>query len=308
MRQSWLLTGLLVIMLALVAACGDDDDDDNNELEEAATEVVGEVTEAAEGDDAEATEEATATTADDMTTPTEDDGMTTETEDEGTPAGDEGASTEMDGTPTEAEADVTETDVDGTGTEDVDGTVTETDGTVTETEEADGTPTEMDGTAEATETEVDGTPSDDGATAETGEPIEIGDTVVTVMEGVVLDATTIGEFGGILGLEEGNQFVGVSLTVENAGSDPIAVTELLGRMHLEDGDGEEYGVDLGATALALLSGEFENVSQIDAGDEVPLMVGFQVPEEVQLDELTLIIESEDDTGEPTRVPLGEGTS
>lgn len=285
-----------VVLLAgfLLAACGDDDDDDDLGSDAETTVTVPEV---------DATEAETMT---EDTAATEADTDATDTEGMASPTGDA----------TEDEADTTATGDDMTSTEADDGTATESDdtaGTPTESDSAVGTPTEEDGTptesGDGTATETDdgtATESDDatgtvddatGDTAELGSEIE-GDGFIIVVESV---EPFVG-VPGVLDPEAGEQFVAVTVTIENTDSDPLPLLRTLSSMHLETGDGERHDVDLLASAVLLLNDQGIMDTQIGAGSEVTGSVGFQVP--MDADELILVIEVSD-TGDTVEIDLSD---
>lgn len=313
--------GILLLAGVLLAACGDDDDDDDTGADLDTTPTI-EMTSPAGGAGTETMPaDSTATMADDMTgeatepegdmTETEDDASTTEEEDGSATAGDsEGTATEdmTDGTATEG------MDDDGTATEDMD------DGTATESDDDDGTATEdddmtateedddTDGTATADDSDATGTESDDEdgtATADDdaagGDSAELGDTIE--LEGFSLTVESAEAFVGLPGVFEadtGNELIALTLTIENTGdADELSVLRALSSMHLEDGSGERYDVDLVATAILLFNQEGIGETQIQSGEEVTGKVGFQIPEDTE--ELTLVIE--DDAGESTEIDL-----
>ena len=308
--RDWFVAGSRILGVALLAglllaACGDDDDDDDADVLDP-TSVI-EATSPSGDEDAETTpEEATPTTAD---------GEATESEDGMTATEDDAATTEeVDGSPTAG-------DVSGTATEEMDaGTATEdmAEGTATE-EEDDATATEADDDVTATEEEDDGTataddsdatPTEDDetdatATEETGDgdTAELGDTVE--LDGFSITVEAVEPFAGLPGFfeaEEGNELLGVMLTVENTDdADELSVLRALSTLHLEDDTGERYDVDLVATAILLFDQQGIMETQIEAGGEVTGAVGFQVPADAE--GLMLVIES--DEGQSTMIDLSD---
>lgn len=278
MRRYFLLMGALVLMLSLIAACGDDDDsgDDDTDIADDITVTVPDTgDEATEADDSA---DMTATTADGAATGTEADMSGTES--------DSAAGTmDADATGTEDDDDAD----DGTETDDDDATGTEDDDDATGTEDDDeATGTEDDDVAE-------GTADDDGDDDGFGEPVTVGDFILTVNDVMVLES------GGIVAPDEGNQFLGVEMTIENTGTDQIGLSRALLQTHLEDDDGEEYEIDLAATAVAIFSGGFDAQAEIEPGAEITGIAGFQVPEDLSPEDLTLVIEPEG--AERIEIPL-----
>jgi hypothetical protein len=281
MRRYFLVMGALVLMLSLIAACGDDDDSGDED-----TDLADDITVTVPDSDGEATEsddsDMTATTDDGEATGTEADAGMTGTESDGA-AGTMDA--DVTGTEDDDDADVTGTEEDdaddGTETDDDAATGTEDDdmddATGTEDDADDATGTEDDDVAEGTADDAD----DDGGF---GEPITVGDFVLTVNDVMVLDS------GGVVAPDEGNQFLGVEMTIENTGTEPVGLSRALLQTHLEDDDGEEYDIDLTATAVAIFSGGFDAQAEIDPGAEITGVAGFQVPEDLSPEDLTLVIE------------------
>lgn len=289
---------LLVFVLAFGAACGGDDDDADTGVEEGETETV--VTEPADDEETvEVTEvEGDETPEADMTGTPEDDivetpDVTPDVDMTGTPEDDETPAADLTGTPEEDETpamDMTETpetDMTGTPEADVTGTVEDEETPevdLTGTPEADETPaTDMTETPEA-----DGTPAvGEGTEFAVGEPAEVGDWTITV------ESVSTIEGNQFIEPEAGNQFLGVELTVENAGSDPVRVLRMLSQIQIETEDGETYDVSLTATTVAATEGQALPQAQIEPGEEVTGMVGFEVPEDAT--QLTLVIEPDDGT-------------
>ena len=296
--------GVLLLAGFLLAACGDDDDDDDNgaggDVETTATvDATVPESDATEAETTATEADADATSDEDTASPTgdatEDEADTTETGDDMTPTEDDTAATEADdGTATESDSTAgTPTEDDGTTTPDA------TDGTATESD--DGTATESDDTTATESDDATGTGTEDDATGDTGElgsEIE-GDGFTIVVEGVE-------PFVGVPGMlepDEGEQFVAITVTIENTGSDdPLPLLRTLSSMHLETGDGERYDVDLLASAVLLLNDQGIMDTQIDPGSEVTGSVGFQVPTDAE--ELMLVIEVSD-TGETVEIDLSD---
>lgn len=295
MRRYFLLMGALVLMLAMVAACGDDDDGDD-------TDIADNVTTTMAGTDDEATADEAGVTA------TTDDGEATEADADMTGTESDGAAGTMDadatGTEDDDDADDgTEVDDDATGTEDDDaddGTEIDDDATSTEEDDMDdATGTEDD----ADDADATGTDDDDSADATAGddddggfgEPVTIDDFILTVNDVMVLDS------GGVVAPDEGNQFLGVEMTVENTGSDEIGLARALMMTRLEDADGQQYDIDLAATAVAIFSGGFDPETEISPGSEITGVAGFQVPDDLSPGDLTLVIEP--DNGERVEIQL-----
>lgn len=293
MRRYFLIMGALVLMLAMVAACGDDDDDDDTDVTDDVTVTVSDTDDEATEDDADVTAtaddgEATGTEADADVTGTESDGAAGTMDADATGTDDDDDAD--DGTETDDDdAAGTETDDDAAGTEDDDmddATATEVD----DDDDADATGTDDD-SADATAGEDD---SDDDAGF--GDPVIIGDFILTVSDVMELDS------GGVVAPDEGNKFLGVEMTVENTGTDSIGLSQALLMTRLEDDDGEQYEVDLAATAIAIFSGGYDPATEIGPGTEITGVAGFQVPEDVSPDDLTLVIML--DAGEQVEIPLG----
>lgn len=294
MRQRWFALTLLIAILGLVAACNSDDDDsaggeaDTTPTEELSTVAPEEGTEPSGATDgtAENDEESGAPTAANEGTSTSEGVQGTATDEAGgtvTGTADATQTTGEDSTPTESDAEPTVADLTPTASDEADG----------------GTATETDGTAVETATE-----SEEGAMARLGEPVEVSGVEVTVDE--VVDLTLTGPMDGeILEPDEGNRFIGIRLTIENIEAEPVGLVQVLGRVHLDDGEGERYEIDLGATALGILSGDIESLSSLDSGDEVQIVIGFQVPDVSEVSELTLVMESQDTMAETVRVQLEE---
>lgn len=295
MRRYFLLMGALVLMLAMVAACGDDDDGDD-------TDIADNVTATMAGTDDEATADEAGVTA------TTDDGEATEADADMTGTESDGAAGTMDadatGTEDDDDADDgTEVDDDATGTEDDDaddGTEIDDDATSTEEDDMDDATGTEDDDADAT-----GTDDDDSADATAGddddggfgEPVTIDDFILTVNDVMVLDS------GGVVAPDEGNQFLGVEMTVENTGSDEIGLARALMMTRLEDADGQQYDIDLAATAVAIFSGGFDPETEISPGSEITGVAGFQVPDDLSPGDLTLVIEP--DNGERVEIQLND---
>jgi hypothetical protein len=202
--------------------------------------------------------------------------------------------------------DGTEADDDATGTEDDDaddGTEIDDDATSTEDDDMDdATGTEDD---DADDDEATGTADDDDSAEATagdddggfGEPVTVGDFILTVNDVMVLDS------GGVVAPDEGNQFLGVEMTVENTGSDEMGLARALMMTRLEDADGQRYDIDLAATAVAIFSGGFDPETEISPGSEITGVAGFQVPDDLSPGDLTLVIEPDD--GERVEIQLND---
>lgn len=300
LRISSRAVGVLLLAGVLLAACGDDDDGDDADLgadsgtptvtvpdvDVTTTDDAGDETTATEADtDVTTTEEATEPEG--VETPTEEDGTPTEDEDRvaGTPTEDDavGTPTENDetGTPTEDDATGTAADDDATGTVGI----------------GESTPTESD--ADTTPTEADGTATDDDVTGDTA---EIGETIEG--DGFMITVDSIEPFAGLPGVlepESGNQYLAVTMTIENTGTDPLPLLRALSSLHIEDDSGERYDVDLMASAVLLFNNEGFSDTQLDSNAEVTGSAGFQVPEDA--DDLVLVIE--DATGGMVEVDLSD---
>lgn len=293
MRRYFLLMGALVLMLAMVAACGDDDDGDDSDIADDVTVTMPDTDDEATEDDADVT----ATTDDGEATGTEADADVTGTESDGA-----AGTMDADATGTDDDADGgTETD-DATGTEDDDaddGTEAGDDATGTADDSMDDATGTEDDDADATGTDDDSAEATAGDDGGIGEPVTIGDFILTVNDVMVLDS------GGVVAPDEGNQFLGVEMTVENTGPDAIGLSRALMMTRLEDADGQHYEIDLAATAIAIFSGGFDPATEIGPGSEITGVAGFQVPDDLSPDDLTLVIEP--DTGERVEIPLDDNT-
>ena len=100
-----------------------------------------------------------------------------------------------------------------------------------------------------------------------GDPIEVGDLVMTVNE--------VSEPAGsdFIKPDAGNKFVLLDVSFENTGTEQAIVSTIL-QMSLLDSDGNKYDADISAMTL----GEKTVDGEINAGDTLTGVVGFQVPE------------------------------
>lgn len=276
--KRWLIVPYLILSLAIFAACGlgDDADDADDTAEEVATEVdvEGEATEAdIGGDDAETPEmdmtpEMDTTPESDMTPEMD---MTPETDMTGTPESD--MTPEMDMTP----------DTDSTGTPESDMTP---EADMTDTPDANTTPeTDMTGTPEADSTP--GMASGDGVTFAMGEPFLVGLPFQVTEVMVTVDEAMMVESMDDIEPETGNQFIGVSMMVENATGDRLPLAQFLATVSLTDASDEQYPVNLQATTSSMLDGSFQE-ALIESDGEAQGTVVFEVPEDVT--DLTLVFD------------------
>jgi len=105
---------------------------------------------------------------------------------------------------------------------------------------------------------------------ELGDPIEISDLIIQVLEVSYPTGT------GIIKPKEGFQFVAVDVQIENQGSTVQEITSVV-QMYLKDETGQKFTFHLGAQSL-LDSGLPDD--ELQPGEMVRGQIGFQVPQEV----------------------------
>ncbi len=116
------------------------------------------------------------------------------------------------------------------------------------------------------------TPTPEFGVYEIGDHVQLGNLVIAV------HAVQFSEGDEWWQPEEGNVFVWVDVSFENAGAQSASVSSLM-EMFLKDSEGRKYDVDLLSSTA---SGETTPDGQIPAGDKLRGTVGYSIPENIGL--------------------------